>query len=422
MIMEYTYQYGYPTAKRIIELQEACKSSTETHSEEYQGHYRPLKVAEVRIEMLMYRIENIRTKSLQKEYLAKNPDAPKDMFTADPYSIETQETQHQLLKSLVDKEGLMKTFKKEMTQQTEPIICSDEGVVVNGNRRLCAWRELYYSDKTKYKHFQTVKVAVLPNHDPQGIYDLEVALQIRPSMKDEYSWHAIAADCKEKAETIDIRDIAKKQNKSPDEVSTLIECYDYATQYLEAIEHPNEWSRVEKQFFAFKGIISGRKSLKKPGDKELFQEIAQAILQMPVQGERLYSKIPKVVSCLDRIAEEIQEAFDITIDSEMDDDLALLSGGEADTDNKNAQIAAGIHEADKPDQVVQIVDKIIKADEDLEKEKKKRSFVFDQVLKAVTNLNNAVSNMDDAMSRDGIAKQLDNIEFDCSLLRNWIEQ
>ena len=183
--MDFLCQYGYPTAKRTIQIQEACKGSTETHSEEYQGHYRPLKVVEVRIELPVYRIENIRTKSLQKEYLAKNPDAPKDLFTADPYSIETQEVQHQLLKSLVEKEGLMKTFKKDMIQQTEPIICTDEGVVVNGNRRLCAWRELYYSDKIKYKHFQTVKVAVLPNHDPQSIYDLEVALQIRPSMKDE---------------------------------------------------------------------------------------------------------------------------------------------------------------------------------------------------------------------------------------------
>lgn len=60
--MEYAYQYGYPTAKRIVELQEACKSSTETHSEEYQGHYRPLKVAEVRIEMLVYRMESPVTK------------------------------------------------------------------------------------------------------------------------------------------------------------------------------------------------------------------------------------------------------------------------------------------------------------------------------------------------------------------------
>ena len=418
--MEYTY--GYPQVKRINDLQEACNCSKETHSEEYQGHYRPLPVAEVRIELLVYRIENIRTKSLQKEYLAKHPEEPKDLFTADPYCIETQEKQHQLLKSLVEKEGLMKSFKKDMTQQTEPIICTDDGVVVNGNRRLCAWRELYYSDKTKYKHFQTVKVAVLPNHDPQAVYDLEVALQIRPSMRDEYSWHAIAADCKEKAETTDIKEIARKQGKSPEEISMFIECFDYAIQYLEAIGHPNEWSRVDKQFFAFKGIVTGRKSLKKPGDKELFQEIAQAILQIPAQGERLYSKIPKVVNSLDRIADEIKKEFDIAVDSEVDDDLALLAGDELDTDNKNAQIAAGIHTADNPEKVVKIVDKILKSDEDLEKEKKKRSFVFDQVVKAVTNLNNAVSNLDDAMSKEGIAKQIENIEFDCTLLKNWLEQ
>ena len=106
----------------------------------------------------------------------------------------------------------------------------------------------------------------------------------------------------------------------------------------------------------------------------------------------------------------------------MDDDLALLAGDEPDTDNKNAQIAAGIHTADNPEKVVKIVDKILKSDEDLEKEKKKRSFVFDQVAKAVTNLNNAVSNLDDAMSKEGIAKQIENIEFACTLLKNWLEQ
>ena len=168
--------------------------------------------------------------------------------------------------------------------------------------------------------------------------------------------------------------------------------------------------------------MTGRKSLKKPGDKELFQEIAQAILQIPAQGERLYSKIPKVVNSLDRIADEIKKEFDIAVDSEVDDDLALLAGDEPDTDNKNAQIAAGLHTSDNPEKVVKIVDRILKSDEDLEKEKKKRSFVFDQVAKAVTNLNNAVSNLDDAMSKEGIAKQIENIEFACTLLKNWLEQ
>ena len=98
-----------------------------------------------------------------------------------------------------------------------------------------------------------------------------------------------------------------------------------------------------KQFFAFKGIVTGRKSLKKPGDKELFQEIAQAILQIPAQGERLYSKIPKVVNSLDRIADEIKKEFDIAVNSEVDDDLALLAGDEPDTDNKNIRTTLQDH-------------------------------------------------------------------------------
>ena len=59
--------------------------------------------------------------------------------------------------------------------------------------------------------------------------------------------------------------------------------------------------------------------------------------------------------------------------------------------------------------------------DELEKEKKKKSFVFDQVMKAATLLTNAVSNLDDAMSKDGVGKQLDNIEGACAALRDWIK-
>ena len=177
--------------------------------------------------MLVYRIENIRTKSLQKQWLAQHRDQPKDLFTSDPFSIEAQETQHQVLKLLIDKENLLKSFKdNDKLQQTEPLICSNDGIVVNGNRRLCAWRELYYNYKSKYAHFQTVRVAVLPDNDPQGIYDLEVALQIRSDMKAEYVWHAIAADYQEKFDLgMDIGVLAAKQNKKPEDISTYIECY-----------------------------------------------------------------------------------------------------------------------------------------------------------------------------------------------------
>lgn len=53
--------------------------------------------------------------------------------------------------------------------------------------------------------------------------------------------------------------------------------------------------------------------------------------------------------------------------------------------------------------------------------KKKKSFIFDQVMKAATLLTNAVSNLDDAMSTEGVGKQLDNIEGACAVLRDWVK-
>lgn len=421
------YLFGYPTPRRKTEISELKASSEENFYINYQGKYRPIPVIEVRVELLVYRMENIRTKSLQKEWLAKKHDLSKSFFKEDPYCIEVQEAQHQILKSLASDEGLLAEFKSGKSQQTEPLICSDEGVVVNGNRRLCVWRELYYSDKEKYKHFQTIRVAVLPNHDPEGMYDLEVALQIASDHKAKYVWHTEASDCKEKADNgIDIRIIASKQDKSPEETRTLIECYDYAAQYLESIGHPDEWSLVDKQEYAFRKIVAGRKSLtNNPADRELFQEIAKFMLATPAEGNRLYDQIPRVVKNLPAIAAKLKEVFAIDTEEPQDDDLNILAGddGDADAGSQNALIAAGIRIADDPKLVVKTVQNVLETSAELEKEKEKKSYVFNQVMKAATHLNNAVSavsSLDSEMSKEGVGRQLDSIEAACAILRGWI--
>ncbi len=424
--MMYAYSFGYPHTQRVITISEAVNNpqTVEKYQLDYRGKYRPLPVIEVPIEMLVYRIENIRTKSLQKQWLAQHRNLPRDLFISDPFSIEAQENQHQVLKLLVDKENLLKTFKdNDKLQQTEPLICSNDGIVVNGNRRLCAWRELYYNNKAKYAHFQTIRVAVLPDCDPQGMYDLEVALQIRPGMKAEYVWHAIAADYQEKFDSgMDIGVLAAKQNKKPEEISTYIECYSYAAQYLESIGRPDEWMLVDKQEYAFKQIVIGRKNISNPGDKELFQEITKAMLQTPAIGDRLYKQIPKVVSSLAAIAPKLQEVFGIVIQDNHEDDLDLLTGGDTSNENTaNSQIAAGIRMADNPKLVAQTVKSVLDTTDELEKEKKKKSFIFDQVMRAATLLTNAVSNLDDSMSKDGVGKQLENIEGACAALKDWIK-
>lgn len=264
---------------------------------------------------------------------------------------------------------------------------------------------------------------MLPDSDPQGMYDLEVALQIHSDMKAEYVWHAIAADYQEKFESgMDINVLASKQNKKPEEISSYIECYNYAAQYLESIGHPDEWMMVDKQEYAFKQIITGRRNISKPGDKELFQEISKAMLQAPAVGDRLYKQIPKVVSSLTTIAPKLQEVFNISVQDGNDDDLNLLTGGDGNNeDTVNAQIAAGIRMADNPQLVAQTVKSVLDTTDELEKERKKKSFIFDQVMKAATLLTNAVSNLDDAMSKEGVGKQLENIEGACAALKDWIK-
>ena len=70
---------------------------------------------------------------------------------------------------------------------------------------------------------------------------------------------------------------------------------------------------------------------------------------------------------------------------------------------------------------VENVKTVLEAAEEIEKEKKKKSFIFDQVMKAATALTNAVSNLDDAMSKDGVAKQLENIEGALITLKDWVK-
>ena len=102
--------------------------------------------------------------------------------------------------------------------------------------------------------------------------------------------------------------------------------------------------------------------------------------------------------------------------------MDLLTGGDISSANTtNSQIAAGIRMADNPTLVAQTVKAVLDTTDELEKEKKKKSFIFDQVMKAATLLTNAVSNLDDSMRKDGVGKQLENIEGACTVLKDWIK-
>lgn len=136
------YEFGAPLLTRKSEIALKCANAKTLFPLEVMGKYQHLKQITVRIGVPVYRIQNGRTRTFQKEYLATHPDIAADLFTLDPESIAAQKAQHSILQKLAEDEGLYKEFSGG-TEQTEPIIVTSTGVVVNGNRRLCVWRTLF---------------------------------------------------------------------------------------------------------------------------------------------------------------------------------------------------------------------------------------------------------------------------------------
>ena len=78
----------------------------------------------------------------------------------------------------------------EKDGQREPILITSTGVVVNGNRRLGAMRELMrQKDGSVDERFTNVRCAVLlPDTTRDEIDDIEADLQARPQTKLDYDW------------------------------------------------------------------------------------------------------------------------------------------------------------------------------------------------------------------------------------------
>ena len=228
------HNFGWPLPAR-----KACFSSRVEHAKlswpvTILGKPQHLKIIQIPLGLPKYRLLNGRTTSLQKEYLAKNSSLASDFFTRDHESEEAQKAQHGLLKELVKRKELFKFFENQKQKQEEPIILDENGYVVNGNRRLCAWRELYRRDDTAFEHFEHIEVVILPPCEEEDINDLEAKLQIVPDIKDEYSWHALGNRIKQRlANGAKESKVLKQYQMKKKDFENLLQAIDYAEEYLE---------------------------------------------------------------------------------------------------------------------------------------------------------------------------------------------
>jgi hypothetical protein len=217
---------------------------------EYQNATQQLPVVRLPIELPIYRIANGRTRTAQLQYVRFHK-LPATFFSAGQENQETQQAQHDILDHF-SKEGTASITPIATVlgegKQTDPILITVAGVVVNGNRRLAAMRELYATGEPVYSGFSHINCKVLPaTVTDKEIKEIEIRLQMQPETKLPYTWVNEALTIKDLIHNNFSRDeIARDMRKQARDVDNALQALSHAEIYLKDWRrNPEEYDLVE---------------------------------------------------------------------------------------------------------------------------------------------------------------------------------
>ena len=402
---------------RLSVIEALSRESTESQQFKYRGTMQPLPIVRVHISLPVYRTANHRTKTLQEEYLAKHPDLPKSFFQEDADSAIVQDAQREILETLIDQQDLLDSFRKATVEQEEPLLCTRDGKVVNGNRRLCAWRKLFSEDSVQYRKFESIQIMLLPSdctEDDEN--EIERELQIKKTHRAEYSWHTKAAMIKEMFDrgARNKIQIAELFDSKPSEIDRAIACFEKAREYLYSIGHSGEWSLVDKEEWAFRKIVEGEKTIRDQGLKDVFSACVAALLQVAPEdiGGRKYEIIPKLAENISSVAEVAQKEI-------------LPEGTTAST--PMALVMKTAKECRKPENLqktAELVRTVLEAAEEKEDDREKSLCLLRDLTDISTRLVSAKNRDLDDRQQDlhAAMKQIEAILENAEFVKQWIER
>lgn len=214
---------------------------------EFRNTKMSLKVIRISTGLPIYRMENFRTFTDQREHIAKE-GLDLNYFAHGQEVESVQQVQHDLLARLARKGKadsvipIIDVLKRE--KQREPILISASGIVINGNRRLAGMRELYAEDPASFPEFTHVNCMVLPDDAlADEIVDIEASLQAKPETKLDYDWIGdgmLINELIKRGRTP--AEVADKLNRSEKEIKNSLQALFEADLYLK------DWAQKEGQY------------------------------------------------------------------------------------------------------------------------------------------------------------------------------
>lgn len=417
--------YGWPLPKRLEYIRDQNPSSQiGTHKIEFQGESKYYPVYRLPTDMPKYRLANGRTQAAQKEYIALHPNAGADFFTRDLESEEAQRVQDGLLQKMLKTAGLLAYFKSRPSQ-LDPIILSSEGFVVNGNRRLCAFRLLYNQDKKFYETYSHVDAVLLPTADEKDIDELEANLQVRQDIRADYTWIDRAMMMRERMEKhkYQIKDLARLYELSVNQITEYLDMLTYAEQWLRSRDNEGKYSELEgKGEYAFRQLCKNRKKLPREESRELLRIISFALIDDP-EGGRVYDAIPDSAKYLDPISVKLQSIVTLSASKVARnvadaDDSALL--GRKQQPSLSSDFLSALDLPIHREEIREIVREVIDHQESLEHDKVRARAFVERLQRAHGLLTEAYNVLTDESELAGTEEQIRGIEAQVAKIREWV--
>jgi len=376
---------------------------------DFRSQKMKLKVIRVDISLPVYRMENFRTYTDQHEYTAKEK-LEASYFLKGQELQTVQQQQHEILKKLAEKgksgsiSPIIEVLEKD--GQREAILISSTGVVINGNRRLAAMREL---------GVDYVDCMVLPaDATADEIVDIEANLQAKPETKLDYDW---IGDAQLINRLIHMgrstKDVADRLNRSENDIKNTLQALVEADIYLrDWAAAPGEYSRVRDDagqlFKDLPKLVAGKDQALQQGSRAIAWTLFE---NRDKFGGRIYAFNPAIGKLAADVLDRLSEEIDVPITAGAEDDGG--GGMEIDFSEENEVDYTALIERLRDDATKEeAVDALVEAcqaavDAQAGKNSTKAA------LKAITQAHAKLASVDVSTAapetRPGIVKQLESI-------------
>jgi hypothetical protein len=237
------------------------------HREEFDGSMLTLPIKKIPIEYLVYRLNNMRTTVEQLEYISQN-DLEQDYFKSHQESDTAQLAQHQILVEM-SKSAIANIWDalKQRRSLRDPLVITPDCVVVNGNRRLAAMRDLIHESPLDFDNFRTVECIVLPESDESTLVDYETRIQIARDLRSEYGWVHTALGLQTQISVLNWSQERAVQAWGMEwkDLAGLLQSFSFATEYLEFIEKSGNFAELKDKEQVFKTLAETQAKEKRDG-------------------------------------------------------------------------------------------------------------------------------------------------------------